>query len=237
MVRLTDVEEAYEGFSGRFPGVSVSPLQDAYTETVALAWVVEVKQPGRDMNEATIQLAILHAAVLRKLRSLMVLTGVQLEMSSLVGWVVVGHKWECFVTSMAADGAIVSLCLGFQGSRLMDGNYSSARAPWSISAELLQHWVVSLPCSACCAALARLPRIPCGQQFVPSYGQKVLPSLIWKSQRSNLNVRTCMCRFNQNHVSLGVGGRCFQCNVIQNACGGRAWLSHERVIGAEGSAM
>lgn len=116
VVRLGDVDQEYEGFSGRFTSSSVSPLQDAYTETVALAWVVEVKQPGGDMNEATIQLAILHAAVLRKLRSLMVLTGVRLEMPSLVGWVVVGHKWECFVTSMAADGAIVSLCLGFQGS-------------------------------------------------------------------------------------------------------------------------
>lgn len=109
-----DVRDAYTKFKSNNPGEPISPMIDAYTSGIALACVLELKDATGKIAEAELQLAVYHAAMLWKLRHLMImkwnsqLTDADIErMPSIVGWVVIGHTWFLYISSLRPDGSIV----------------------------------------------------------------------------------------------------------------------------------
>ena len=107
----TDVNGVYDSFAAKHPGMTVSHLQDAYTRSLVIDYAVEVKEPSGDQSQASMQLALFHAALLRKFESLVAMSGQSTSRDRfppLLGRTVVGHDWRSYITSMAEDDSIVS---------------------------------------------------------------------------------------------------------------------------------
>jgi len=112
--------DVYTKFKSNNPGEPLSPMMDAYTLGIALACVLELKDATGKVAEA-VQLAVYHAAMLWKLRHLMIMkrksqmTDNDIEqMPLIVGWVIIGHTWFFYISSLRPDNSIVgvhSLCL------------------------------------------------------------------------------------------------------------------------------
>jgi len=103
----SDVKAAYRIFTAQHGHKSLSPMTDAYTSELAFACAFELKEPNGGHSEAETQLATLHTAILLKLEDLMHDGGVITEIPALVGWVVVGHNWFCYISTVCPDGSIV----------------------------------------------------------------------------------------------------------------------------------
>lgn len=84
-------------------------MTDAYTSELAFACAFELKEPNGGHSEAEAQLATLHTAMLLKLEDLAQDTGAILQAPALVGWVVVGHNWFCYISTLCPDGSIVRI--------------------------------------------------------------------------------------------------------------------------------
>jgi len=111
-----EVRDAYTKFKSNNPGEPLSPMMDAYTLGIALACVLELKDATGKVAEAELQLAVYHAAMLWKLRHLMIMkrkcqmTDNDIErMPSIVGWVIIGHTWFFYISSLRPDNSIVGV--------------------------------------------------------------------------------------------------------------------------------
>lgn len=107
--REGDVSTTYRAFTLRHGHKSLSPMTDAYTSELAFACAFELKEPNGGHSEAETQLATLHTAMLLKLEDLAQDTGAILQTPALVGWVVVGHNWFCYISTLCPDGSIVCI--------------------------------------------------------------------------------------------------------------------------------
>ena len=90
---MMQIESSYTNFAKSQPGVAISHLQDEYTRGIAVGYAVEVKEPSGDQSQAFMQLAAFHAALLRKLVSLVLPSGRIADCSAIpspLGWTVVG---------------------------------------------------------------------------------------------------------------------------------------------------
>lgn len=105
----SDIKAAYRAFTSRHGHKSLSPMTDAYTSELAFACAFELKEPNGGHSEAETQLATLHTAMLLKLEDLAHDTGASSEIPALVGWVVVGHNWFCYISTLCPDGGIVRI--------------------------------------------------------------------------------------------------------------------------------
>lgn len=110
------MEAAYRAFSDAHPGVSLSPMQDAYTRSIMLSCAAEIKEPSGDQGEAAIQLAVFQSASLAKLheltadRSSFVPGGrPPCELPALLGWTIIGHEWKSYITYATPDSIVSAL--------------------------------------------------------------------------------------------------------------------------------
>lgn len=105
-----EVDSLYQDFRTAYPMLDLSHLTDAYTGRLLVNYALEVKVSDGHKDEACLQLAIFHAAVLQKLKSFLGLTTESVDLSQIppmMGWTMVGQEWRCFITSFATDGSIV----------------------------------------------------------------------------------------------------------------------------------
>jgi hypothetical protein len=124
-----EVLRTLEPIHTRYPELSLSQMEDAYTMRVPLIAGVEVKEPGGSYSEATVQLGVWCAAGLEKLRRLReeaherrTNEAVEVdkqppgeggaegddELPPFVGWTVVGHDWKFHVAWKDSSGKVVS---------------------------------------------------------------------------------------------------------------------------------
>ncbi|SLM34960.1 hypothetical protein LPUS_03952 [Lasallia pustulata] len=106
-----EVDSLYQDFRTAYPMLDLSHLTDAYTGRLLVNYALEVKVSDGHKDEACLQLAIFHAAVLQKLKSFLGLTTESVDLSQIppmMGWTMVGQEWRCFITSFATDGSIVT---------------------------------------------------------------------------------------------------------------------------------
>ncbi|GAB7357754.1 hypothetical protein MBLNU459_g0405t1 [Dothideomycetes sp. NU459] len=74
-------------------------MADTYTSTVPMVSAVQVKKTGGDSLEAKLQLGIWQAAALSHLHSMFIGADGALPASLVrIGWTVVGHSWDFYIT-------------------------------------------------------------------------------------------------------------------------------------------
>jgi hypothetical protein len=105
----SDVKAAYRACTSKHGHKSLSPMTDAYISELAFACAFELKEPNGGHSEAETQLVTLHTVMLLKLEDLAQDTGAFPEIPALVGWVVVGYNWFCYISTLCPDGSIVRI--------------------------------------------------------------------------------------------------------------------------------
>jgi hypothetical protein len=102
-----EVKALYNAFRREFRDYDLSPLLDAYTSRLLVTYAFEAKR--YDGEEAHIQLAVFHAAILMKLANILS-TNKPVRYSDvppMLGWTMVGPRWSFFITSIQDDASIV----------------------------------------------------------------------------------------------------------------------------------
>jgi len=101
------VNAVYRAFTLKHGHKSLSPITDAYTSELTFTCAFKLKEPNRGHSEAETQLTTLYTAILLKLEDLAQDTGAVFKIPALVGWVVVGHNWFCYISTLCPDSSIV----------------------------------------------------------------------------------------------------------------------------------
>jgi hypothetical protein len=106
----------YDKWKATFPDYDLSPLADTYTRNLLVSYALEAKRSDGSEKEAQLQLALFHSAVLIKLYN--ILSENRLDMGygdvpPMLGWTMVGHRWQFHITSFLEDGNIVSFHILF----------------------------------------------------------------------------------------------------------------------------
>lgn len=83
---------------------SLSPLTQRCSARRPIACGIEIKAAGGDDVEASTQMAVLSAAVLRKMRQLGLVPPEPEVPLMTIGWTVVGHSWSCYIAVLSAEG-------------------------------------------------------------------------------------------------------------------------------------
>ncbi len=80
---------------------------DAYTSQVLLGYALEAKRSDGSEKEAQLQLALFHSAILIKLFAIHGPEAKYCEIPPMLGWTMIGHRWQFHITSFLEDGNIV----------------------------------------------------------------------------------------------------------------------------------
>lgn len=129
----SDVNTAYRAFTSRHGHKSLSPMTDAYTSELAFACAFELKEPNGAHSEAEAQLATLHIAMLLKLEDLAHDAGAILKLPALVAWVVVGHNWFCYISTLCPDGSIACTANNSWLKDALTSSYRRSKAHSTVS--------------------------------------------------------------------------------------------------------
>lgn len=129
-----EVLRTLEPIHTRYPELTLSQMEDAFTMRVPLVAGVEVKEPGGSYSDATVQLGVWCAAGLEKLSRLREEAherrtnealevdnppsgegGVERdeELPPFVGWTVVGHDWKFHIAWKDSSGKVVSFFVSY----------------------------------------------------------------------------------------------------------------------------
>lgn len=99
----------YQKYSKVYPGRAISHLSDAYTSTIWVTCALEIKESGGNQTETSLQLAVFHSALLKKLAGMIKESEVNQLLPAVLCWTVIGHEWKLYISTQSDDGSTVSL--------------------------------------------------------------------------------------------------------------------------------